>query len=127
MLTTKLLRETVAAPGPFASVYVDASHNTEDATRRAELTWAAVRANLFEAGADADTREAIGARLLAEPPVGPAGRAIIAADGRVLVDEVLPLPPGRDVVRVDALPYLLPLASAVPRATPYVVAHVNKV
>src|SRR5690349_10729342 len=93
------LRELVATPGPFASVYVDASHDTEDAAHQAELRWQAARSELAELGTEQATIDAIGRALLdGPPPVGTAGRAVIAAGGDVLADEPLPVPPPRPLV-----------------------------
>jgi peptide subunit release factor 1 (eRF1) len=47
------------------------------------------------------------------------GRALIAANGRVLADEILATPPANPVTRFSGLPYLVPLLSAGPP-----VAHV---
>lgn len=121
------LREVVAAPGPFASVYVDASHDTEDAARLTELHRRSVQSELTGLGADSDLSELVGDALADEPPVGPAGRAIIAGNGRVLAAETLPMPPAGEQIRFSALPYLMPLLATARRSIPYVVANVDRV
>lgn len=122
------LQQVVQASGPFASVYLDASHDTADATHQNELRWQAARSELAARGADDHTLDAIGAALLEEHPVvGDAGRAVVAAGGTVLVDEVLPLPPQAEVVRFSDLPYLVPLLATAPPEVPYVVAVADKV
>jgi hypothetical protein len=104
------LRELVVVKGPFASVCFDSSHNTEDAAELLELRWRGLREQLLAKGIDWSTLEAMDAAVqAAEPPVGRAGRALVAAGGRVLVDEWLPEPPLSPVVRASELPYLLPL------------------
>ena len=45
------LRDVATAPGPFASVYLDASHDTEDAAKIAELRWRGLRDQLADPGA----------------------------------------------------------------------------
>jgi hypothetical protein len=121
------LRDIVSHDGPFASVYLDVSHTTEDAARQDELRWQAAGAQLAEQGADgamtAMLREAV---LGSPPPAGEAGRAVIAAGGDVLVNQVLPLPPASPVTRFSDLPYLLPLLSAT-GVVPHVVVVADKV
>ena len=119
-MRTDQLRDILRADGPFVSVYVDASHDTEDAITQNELRWRAVEAELAEQGADQATIDAAGGAVLDPPAVGRAGRAVIAARGEVLLTEDLPVPPANDLTRWSELPFLLPLLAC---ATPDV-AHV---
>jgi hypothetical protein len=121
------LHQVINTPGPFASVYLDASHETFDAPRRNELRWQAARAELAAQGADDDTVAAVATVLSERPVVGRAGRAVVAAHGAVLVDEVLPLPPPADVARFSDLPYLLPLLAMSPTPAPYVIVVADKI
>jgi hypothetical protein len=106
------LRSLLAVEGPFASVYFDSSHNTEDGAQLLELRWRGLREQLRAQGAAESTLEAMDAAALAtELPVGVAGHGLVAAGGRVLVDEWLPEPPLSPVARTSQLPYLLPLAA----------------
>ena len=57
----------------------------------------------------------------ADPPVGKAGRVLIASAAEVLVDQTLPVPPPADVTRFSSLPDLVPLASYLPPRVPHVV------
>jgi Bacterial archaeo-eukaryotic release factor family 2 len=112
LMDVRSLRELVAVEGPFASVYFDNSHNTEDAAGQLELRWRGLREQLRAQGTDLSTLEAMDTAVLrADPPAGRAGRALVAAGGRVLVDELLPEPPLSPVARASELPYLLPLAA----------------
>jgi hypothetical protein len=121
------LRELVEVEGPFASVYLDSSHDTEDAEDLRRLGWQAVRDSLDEQGADAATLESLDDAVSRLPAVaGKSGRALVGAGGRVLVDELLPAPPPRPGGRVSALPYLLPLVELAPRTVPHVVAVVDR-
>jgi hypothetical protein len=120
------LRTLVRDQGPFVSVYVDASHDTEDAVTRNELRWRAMETDLWDAGADQATIEAVRRAVLDRPAVGTAGRAVIAAHGEVLLTEDLPLPPAVDMVRFSALPYLLPLLSSLVPPVPHVVVLADK-
>ncbi|MEU4741827.1 Vms1/Ankzf1 family peptidyl-tRNA hydrolase [Actinosynnema sp. NPDC023658] len=120
------LGELVRERGPFASVYLDASHNTEDAAKAMELRWRGVREELARQGADEATLEVLAGPAMT-PVVGRAGRALIAARGRLLLDRVLPRPPATDTVRWSELPHLLPLASSLQSDVPHVVVLADKV
>jgi alkylated DNA nucleotide flippase Atl1 len=121
------LRDVARADGPFASVYLDASHDTEDAARQNELRWATASAELNALGADEPTIAAARDAVLgSRPPVGRAGRCVVAARGEVLVNEVLPTPPAQPVARYSDLPYLMPLLAAAPRPVAHVVVVADK-
>ncbi|QFZ17502.1 Rv2629 family ribosome hibernation factor [Saccharothrix syringae] len=120
------LGELVRERGPFASVYLDASHDTEDAAKAMELRWRGVREELARQGADEETLAALEGPALA-PVVGKAGRALIAARGRVLLDRVLPRPPAADTARWSDLPHVLPLANSLGPTVPHVVVLADKV
>lgn len=116
------LQDIATAPGPFASVYLDASHDTEDAAKVAELRWRELRNRLADQGAPDKTLAALDEAVsTADPPAGKAGRVLIASGARVLVDQTLPVPPPTDVARFSSLPDLLPLASYLPPPVPHVV------
>ncbi|WP_433270220.1 Vms1/Ankzf1 family peptidyl-tRNA hydrolase [Actinosynnema sp. CS-041913] len=119
------LGELVRERGPFASVYLDASHDTEDAAKALELRWRGLREDLARQGADPDTLAAMDAAAR-EPVVGKAGRALIAAHGTLLLNRVLPRPPAADSARWSRLPNLLPLASLLGPELPHVVVVVDR-
>ncbi|MPY96544.1 MAG: peptide chain release factor 2 [Actinophytocola sp.] len=113
---------------PFASVYYDSSHTTEDATKVLELTWRELADDLRTQGADPETITALEDAVWAAPyPVGPGGRGMIASGGQVLVDRALGEPPERSVARWSTLPYLVPLVAHAPPTVPHVVATVDKI
>jgi hypothetical protein len=127
-MATGQLRDLVRAEGPFASVYVDASHDTEDAVHQDELRFEAVLADLVAFGADEPTIIAVRDAVLGgRPPVGRAGRAVIAARGQILADDILPVPPTQPETRFSDLPYLVPLLAAVHQPVPHVVVVADKV
>lgn len=127
MQTTEL-RDLIVAPGEFASVYLDASHDTEDAEHALRLRWAEIRVELAEQGADQPTVDELEQALLqGAKPVGTAGRAMIASAGRVLLDTWLPVPPAVPVVRCSSLPYLLPLAAQHVPPAAYVVVIMDRI
>jgi hypothetical protein len=120
------LRPLLDTAGPFASVYFDNTHNTEDAEQLLELRWRGLREQLRAQGTDESTLEAMDAAVLeAEPPSGPAGRGMVAAGGRVLVDGRLDEPPLSPVARSSLLPYLLPLAERPGTGHPYLIVVVD--
>jgi hypothetical protein len=121
------LRDVIASPGPFATVYLDASHDTEDAARAAELRWRDRRGELVDQGADEATLAALDAAVAAaDPAVGRAGRVLVARGGEVVLDRDLPQPPGRPTAVWSTLPHLVPLLLEQPEAVPAVVVRVDK-
>ncbi len=103
-------RRLLDAPGPFASVYFDDSHDTHDAETQLELKWRAVREELENQGADQAVIEGIGDAVLnLRPPIGRSGRAVIASADGVVINEHLARPAARTIVRVSELPYLVPI------------------
>ena len=121
------LSELTETPGPYATVYLDASHDSESADRELELRWAGHRSELAEQGADEPTLAALDRAVAdADPAVGRAGRVLVAADGRVLLDRTLAEPPGRPSAAWGPAPDVLPLLLDVPEPTTAVVVRVDK-
>jgi hypothetical protein len=103
-------RRLLDAPGPFASVYFDDSHDTHDAEAQLELKWRAIREELESRGAGQGVVDAIGDAVLGlRPPIGRSGRAVIASADGVVINEHLARPTARTIVRVSELPYLVPI------------------
>jgi hypothetical protein len=104
------LRDLTHDPSPCATVYLDATHDTEDAAEVLRLRWSEHRSDLADQGADPETLGAIEAVLTtADPPAGRAGRVLVARAGEVLLDRTLPEPPEQPVARWQPLPDVLPL------------------
>jgi hypothetical protein len=120
------LRSLVNAQGPFASVFFDDSHNTQDAVEQLEATWRDLRKHLTAQGTDA---EVIGrlddAVLHHRPAVGRRGRALIATREQLLVDEYLVSPPTPPVTRWSDYPYIVPLIELEMWRPTYVFAAVD--
>lgn len=112
------LRPLYERPGPVASVYLDASHNTEDATHAVELRWRAARERLAAAGADAETLRAIETELLGRTDAR--GLALFAAGGDLLLVESLPAAPRSEVASWDLLPHAMPLVAQRGERVPWV-------
>lgn len=127
-MDTSPLRDLTTAPGPFASVHFDFSHDTEDAGKQLDLRLKEIEAALSDQQADPATIEAVVRTVRdSEPPVGKAGRSIVAAHGSVLLDRHLAAPPPAPVVRFSALPYLLPLVTHEAETLPYLVVVTDQV
>ncbi|MCW6010678.1 DUF2478 domain-containing protein [Micromonospora sp. CPCC 205371] len=103
------LRPLYERPGPFASVYLDASRDTEDGAAALELRWRALRERL---GAPPETVEALDRAIREHSPgVGRYGLAVFAAGGEVLLLDHLPAPPRKDVAAYGPLPHAMPLVA----------------
>ncbi|GAA0686527.1 Vms1/Ankzf1 family peptidyl-tRNA hydrolase [Kitasatospora atroaurantiaca] len=97
-------------PGPWASVYLETSRNTEDAAKQQELRERAAGEQLAAQGVDSATWAALRAHLAAEPVSrAPAGRALFATGGEVVLDLPLETPPPAPETAWTALPHLSPL------------------
>ena len=121
------LSELTETPGPYATVYLDASHDSAPAGRELELRWAGHRTELAEQGADEPTLAALDRAVAdADPAVGRGGRVLVAAGGRVLLDRVLPEPPGRPAAIWSPAPDVLPLLLDVPEPLTAVVVRVDR-
>jgi hypothetical protein len=122
------LREVAQRQGPFVSLCIDASHDTEDAENQRKLRWRSIRERLAAQQAP-ETALALLDDAVAEtrPDQGRAGRVLIADSDRVLVDHLLPEPPAREITRVSPLPYLLPLIEEQSREVPHVIAVVDRI
>lgn len=122
------IREIAERRGPFAVVYMDASHDTEDAAQQLELRRRSIRARLTEAGAGNEMLALFDRAITEGPPgQGRAGRVLIIDDTTIHADELVPEPPAQEIVRVSPLPYLLPLLRHHETLVPYVVAVVDRV
>ncbi|CAN5676817.1 hypothetical protein BH10ACT9_BH10ACT9_28560 [soil metagenome] len=103
-------RQLVTAHGPFASVYFDDSHDTEDAAVQLDIKWRDLRSELEKQGVGSSIVDNLERAVLeAPPPVGRSGRALIAGADGLLMDEHLIRPTTSTVVRVSELPYIVPV------------------
>jgi hypothetical protein len=80
-----------------ASVHLDTSRDAEDADKKIELRWRALRRLLEEDGADRPTLDAIETAIGDSPHVvGPQGEALFARGGDLLGMHIMSRPPSRD-------------------------------
>jgi hypothetical protein len=127
----RFLAELTETPGPYATVYLDASHDTADAARALALRWADRRAELAGQGAGQPTLDATLTALgvaVADGPaaVGRAGRVLVAAGGRVLLDRMTPETPASPTAVWGPAPDLLPLLLDQPEPLTALVVRVDR-
>ncbi|HYH30845.1 MAG TPA: Vms1/Ankzf1 family peptidyl-tRNA hydrolase, partial [Pseudonocardia sp.] len=123
----RFLRDLTEKPGPVATVYLDASHDTDDSARALALRWAEARSALADQGADTATLDALASAVEdGRPPVGRAGRVLVARGGEVLLDRTLPEPPARPACTWGPLPDLLPVLVEQPEPVTAVVVRVDE-
>ncbi|WP_433292791.1 Vms1/Ankzf1 family peptidyl-tRNA hydrolase [Actinoplanes sp. CA-030573] len=115
------LRPLFAGPGPWASVYLDATRAEENAAHQIDLRWRALADRLATDGADPATVDAIGTAIHEHPyRPGRYGLAIFAAGGNVALAEPLPAPPPADLAVWEPLPHLMPMIAQRGEEIPYV-------
>jgi hypothetical protein len=131
-MDVSFLEPVFAAPGPYATVCADVTHNTENADQELDLRVRAVAEQLTEQGAPETVVEAVRARLLEGNDGGGAGtlrgRAlVVASDGSVVLDQALVGAPTREVADWSPQPELLPLLRQLPGRVPHIVVLTDRV
>ena len=116
-------------PGPWCTIYLDASTGAGDSLHADDARPDAVTAALHKAGADRQDIKAVGAALSssAKGLPDPVARFLLVNDGEVAFDEFLP---GRLVMQevhdVGPVPNLVPLVRHRPQEFAYVVAEAGR-
>lgn len=114
-------------PGPFASVYLDATRASESGDTEVGLRWRGLREKLAEAGVDDKTLQAIDEAAGAHLEVaGRHGQFIVAAGGEVLLDEVTRRPPLRELGRWSPLPHVLPFLVDRSTQVPHLIVLIDR-
>ena len=105
-MNLSFLRPLYRRPGPWASVYLDATHNTADADQAVGLRWRGLREQLADQGADEPTLQAIDLAVNPDRGVGPGrvGLAVFAAGGQVGLAEPMPHPPATQLASWSTRP-----------------------
>ncbi|SCL35778.1 hypothetical protein GA0070616_5315 [Micromonospora nigra] len=104
------LRPLYDRPGPWCSVYLDASMDTEDAHAALDLRWRGLQRQLVEQGADDASLNALDRVVRGHDPMaGDYGIAVFASGGRVALSEYLSAPPLSDLAAYGPLPHVMPL------------------
>jgi hypothetical protein len=91
---------------PVVTAYLDLAPNAPDAATRLDITWKDLVRDLTDQSVPEPTIDAIAAARETEAAGGPT-RVLVAADGRVRLDQILPDPPITPAVAVGPLPHLL--------------------
>ncbi|MCF6506961.1 hypothetical protein E9549_06015 [Blastococcus sp. MG754426] len=131
-MDVSFLEPVFAAAGPYATVCADVTHTTESADTELELRVRALSEKLTEQGAPETVVEAVRSRLLEGNEGGEAGtlrgRAVVAAaDGTVVLDEVLADAPARETAEWSAHPDLLPVLRQLAGRVPHAVVVADRV
>jgi peptide subunit release factor 1 (eRF1) len=125
-MNTETLRSLVSEPGPFASVWLDVSQDSEDAAAALVLRRRELRDRLTELGASPDLVRVVDEAIVdADPVVGRGGRVLIATEHRVLSAPTADPPPTVQA-RFSDLPYLLPVMQRVTAGVSHVLVVVDK-
>ncbi|WP_069386247.1 baeRF2 domain-containing protein [Cellulosimicrobium cellulans] len=121
------LKPLLGHPGPFATVYLDATRANEVGYREVENRWKGVRRELHQQGAPDTVLDDLEEVVLRPTRVaGPHGRVLIADETGVLVDRVLQDPPPLTQGRWDQVPALLQAARAGDEAVRHVRVAVDR-
>ncbi|WP_075314190.1 baeRF2 domain-containing protein [Pseudonocardia sp. P1] len=121
------IRDLNDSAGPFATVVMDATHDTADATEQYRLRWRDLRERLVDAGADDATLAVLDEAVTgAGAPDGTAGRLLVADSARVLLDRHCEVPPERGTASWGPVPDLLAVLSSGGDEVPTVVVAVDR-
>ncbi|WP_030570617.1 baeRF2 domain-containing protein [Streptomyces aureocirculatus] len=113
--------------GPWATVYFDPGRHDESGAKRRELSVREVRRTLEEQGADAVTKEAVGEALAGMSVAeNPAGRALFAAGGEVVLSLRLSRAPQGQIACWSPLPRLAPLLELCGQDPVCLVAYIDR-
>ncbi|MGO3815409.1 MAG: baeRF2 domain-containing protein, partial [Cellulosimicrobium funkei] len=121
------LKPLLGHPGPFATVYIDATRANEAGDREVENRWKGVRRQLHQEGAPDAVLDDLEEVVLRPTRVGGThGRVLIADDTGVLVDRVVKDPPALTKGSWGPVPALLQAARAADESVDYVRVVVDR-
>lgn len=121
------LQPAVSTPGPYTTVHLDASRDSEDAGHEVERRWQGIRGQLEQDSAPAPVLEQLDQVVTAATgTAGAHGRTVIAGPDGVIIDQVVPRPPLRDSGHHGMVAHLMPLVRALDGAARYAVVEVDK-
>ena len=121
------LKPLLGHPGPFATVYIDATRANEAGDREVENRWKGVRRTLRQEGAPDAVLDDLEEVVLRPTRVGGThGRVLIADDTGVLVDRVVKDPPALTKGSWGPVPALLQAARAADESVDYVRVVVDR-
>lgn len=115
------LRPLFDNPGPWASVYLDATRSEQNAEHQIELRLRSVRQRLSDQGADDATLDAVQEAITGYPyRSGRYGLAVFATAGEAPLVEPLAAPPATEIATYGPLPHAMPLVAQRGDEIPYV-------
>ncbi|MFI6763126.1 Vms1/Ankzf1 family peptidyl-tRNA hydrolase [Micromonospora sp. NPDC050417] len=121
------LRPIYARPGPWASVYLDASRDSQDSRPALDLRWRALRERLAQQGADPATVAALDSVVRGHDPMaGDYGFAAFATGGEVVLTEYLSAPPMKDIAANGPIAHTMPLLAQRGDQIPWVRVLANR-
>ncbi len=121
------IRQLYKHPGPFATVYLDGSRNTEQGQHEVELRWRALRSELAQGGADEAVLAAMDAVQNSDRSVaGRHGHLLVANADGLLLDETSDVPPLQAYASWAPLPHVLPFLARRAEVVPHVVVLVDR-
>src|SRR5690349_18671671 len=83
------IQDVYTGEGPFVSVHIDVSRDTEDARQQVDARWTTLRHELERHDVDAGLIGQIGERVHEQTSLpGEVRRTIVGADGRIVFDDV---------------------------------------
>lgn len=125
-MDSERFRQLLTIKGPFASIYFEDSHDTQDAAAQLDLKWRGLREQLVEQDVDASVTADIERAVMdLRPPVGRSGRGVVAGADGVILNEHLLRPPAAPIVRVSELPYIVPIVEHGFESPAYVLVAVD--
>jgi hypothetical protein len=123
-----LLRPLAERPGPWASIVLDATHETEDAVKAIELRWRAAREELAAQGADEPTLAALENTVLNHRPMpGRYWLAAFATRGEVALTLPIVATPRDHVAAFGPLPHAMPMIAGYGEQVAWLRIVVNRV
>jgi hypothetical protein len=121
------IRALFEQDGPFATAYLDVTLATENAAHEVELRWQAVRDQLAKDGADEAVLDAMAQAVATQHDhPGPRGQVLVGANGRLLLERILPEPPAQERARWAPLPDLLPYLAGTHPPIPHIVVIADR-
>ncbi len=124
------LAPTFEAQGPLVSVTLDVSRGDESGEHEVALRWRELRRSLEEQGAPSDVLDVVGERATApsgrSDGEGGSGRTVVAGEGGVVLDVVLPSAPASDAALYGPLPDVMPALRAAAGSTRYLLVAADR-
>ncbi|GAA1718726.1 Vms1/Ankzf1 family peptidyl-tRNA hydrolase [Brachybacterium phenoliresistens] len=115
------------ADGPYLSVYLDTTRTDQRAADELATRWAQQRGTLRGAGAPDVLLAEVEETVLAPTRIGGRhGRAVLATEGGIVLDRVLPAPPLQECAAWSDRPVLLPLLQLTPYAVSQLLIEVDR-